>query len=137
MSRKNVRRLVLVLALLFLVVVFVYSGVRMAENMNNLQETPPIQEPQRPTVNVVEVTPGTYRAKVEGVGSAEALFELDLNSRINGQVISVSDSFNSGRLVVQGEVLATLEDSQWQAELASAREAQAEALVSYLEEEQV
>ncbi|WGI25073.1 efflux RND transporter periplasmic adaptor subunit [Halomonas alkaliantarctica] len=136
MRRKNVRRLVLVLALLFLVVVFVYSGVRMAENKNNLQETPPVQEPQRPTVNVVEVTPGTYRASVEGVGSAEALFELDLNSRISGQVISVSDSFNSGRLVVQGEVLATLEDSQWQAELESAREAQAEALVSYLEEEQ-
>lgn len=136
MSRKNVRGLVLVLAVLFLVAVLVYNGFRMADNMDNLQQIPPIQEPTRPTVNIVEVTPGTYPARVEGVGSAEALFALDLNSRISGQVVSVSDSFKSGRLVAQGEVLATLEDSQWQAELESTREAQAEALVSYLEEEQ-
>ncbi|MCL1090180.1 efflux RND transporter periplasmic adaptor subunit [Shewanella profunda] len=136
MSRKTIQKIVLLIAAVFVVAVTIYNSGQMAEHEETMQQIPSSQEPQSPTVAVVEVTAATHQAYVEGVGSAEARFDLALNSRVGGQVITVHDSFESGRLVTRGTVLATLEDSQLRASLASARETLASARVSYLEEQQ-
>lgn len=136
MSRKTIRRLVLFIALLFLVGVFVFNHFRMAANENAMKAPPPAAPPQASMVAVVAATPGTHRALIRGVGSAEARFELALNARISGQVTNVSHLFDSGHRVAKGTVLATLEDSQWQQELAEALNTEAAARVSYLEEQQ-
>ena len=136
MSRKTIRKIVLLLAVVFVVAVVIYNGGRMAEHREAMQQTPPPQEPQSPAVAVVEVAAATHQAYVEGVGSAEARFDLVLNSRVSGQVVTVHDVFESGRLVTSGTPLATLDDSQLRASLESARETLASARVSYLEEQQ-
>lgn len=136
MSRKTVQTIVLLLAVVFIVAVVIYNAGRMAEHRETMQQPPPAQEPQSPTVAVVEVTAATHQAYVEGVGSAEARFDLALNSRVSGQVVAVHYAFESGRLVTSGTTLATLDDSQLRASLESARETLASARVDYLQEQQ-
>lgn len=136
MNLKNRRGIVLVLAFAFLAAVLVHNHFRMAENMRAVQRMPQPQPSQAPTVAVLHVSAATHQARIEGVGSAEARFALTLNSRINGQVTAIDSNFDSGRLVAKGTVLAILEDSQWQAELALALDAEARARVSCLEEQQ-
>ena len=136
MSRKNLRRIVFLLAVFSLAAAFIFNHVRMAANQAAMASTAPAQAVQVPTVAVLEVTAGTHQAHIEGVGSAETRFELTLSSRISGQVSAIDDHFETGRLISKGQVLATLEDSQWQAELAAARNTEASARVSYLEEQQ-
>lgn len=136
MSRKKNRIIVLLLAAAFVITVITYNGVKMSEYRETMQLTPPAQDTKRPTVAVVEVTTATYQAYVKGIGGAHAKFDLVLNSRVSGQVIKVYDSFESGRLVTAGTILATLEDSEIRASLESARETLARAHVSYLEEQQ-
>lgn len=84
-----------------------------------------------PSVNVTEVTPQTYQATVSGYGSASAHYQLALNSRVSGQVMSVADDFEVGRYVQAGQVLVSLENSSYKAALAAAdlayQEAQREA----------
>lgn len=136
MNHKTIRTIVLLLAVVFFIAVIIYNGGRMAEQREAMQQTPPAQQPQGPTVAVIEVAAVTHQAYVEGVGSAEAKFDLALNSRVSGQVVTVDDAFESGRLVTSGTTLVTLEDSQLRASLASARETLANARVNYLQEQQ-
>lgn len=65
-----------------------------------------------------------------------AQYELTLNSRVSGQVQSVSTAFDAGQWVKAGTALAQLDDSQLKADVESARNALATAQVSYLEEQQ-
>ncbi|WP_022963751.1 efflux RND transporter periplasmic adaptor subunit [Halopseudomonas pelagia] len=136
MSRKITRGVMLALAFVFFVGVFIYNAGRMYEYREAMQQVPAAQEALSPTVAVVEVAAATHRAQVDGVGSAKARFELALNSRVSGQVEAVDDSFESGRLVTAGSVLANLEDSLLRASVESARNTLASARVSYLEEQQ-
>lgn len=136
MSRKTIRTIALFLAILFIVVVVMYNGKRMAEHRETMQQTPPAQGPQSPTVAVIEVKAATHQAYVRGVGSAEARFDLALNSRVSGQIITIDNAFESGRLVTSGTTLATLDESQLRAALESAREILASARVNYLQEQQ-
>ncbi|RCV88811.1 efflux RND transporter periplasmic adaptor subunit [Billgrantia montanilacus] len=136
MSRKAIRNMTLLLAAAFIVAVSIYNIERMADHSKSIQQIPQPQESQSPNVAVVEVAAATHQAYVEGVGSVEARFDLALNSRVSGQVKTVLDDFESGRLVTSGSLLATLEDSEFRASLESARETLANARVSYLEEQQ-
>jgi RND family efflux transporter MFP subunit len=84
-----------------------------------------------PSVKVTEVTPQTYQATVSGYGSASAHYQLALNSRVSGQVMSVADDFEVGLHVQAGQVLLYLENSTYRAALAASdlayQEAQREA----------
>ncbi|WP_349342186.1 efflux RND transporter periplasmic adaptor subunit [Marinobacter sp. MMG032] len=136
MSRKTIRIIVLLLAVVFVVAVIIYNSGRMSEYQEALQQTPAARKQESPTVAVVESTAATHQASVKGVGGAEARFDLALNSRVSGQVVAVHDAFESGRLVTSGTTLATLDDSQLRASLESARETLASARVDYLQEQQ-
>lgn len=136
MSRKSVQTLVLLMAVVFVIAVIAYNSLRMEQYRESMQQPLPAQEPQHPSVAVIAAVVSTHQAHVEGVGSAEARFDLILNSRVSGQVASVNEAFASGRLVTKGTTLVTLEDSQLRSALASAREALATARVNYLEEQQ-
>lgn len=136
MNRKTIRRIVLSLAVVFVVAVFIFNSGRMADHREALRQTPPAPESPSPSIAVVQVSAATHQARVEGFGSAESRFDLSLNSRVSGQVETVHASFESGRLISSGTVLASLEDSHLQASLESARDNEARARVSFMEEQQ-
>ncbi|MGB3622636.1 MAG: efflux RND transporter periplasmic adaptor subunit [Ketobacter sp.] len=81
-----------------------------------------------PTVKVTAVSAQPYQAAIKGYGSVAAHYQLTLNSRVSGQVTQVNQDFETGRKVQKGEVLMMLENSSYQAALASANLAYQEAL---------
>lgn len=87
-------------------------------------------------VGVVNVTPASYHAKVKGYGQASATHVLTLSAQVSGQITRLSSQFETGALLSQGEVLAYVDDTDYQQALASA-EATYEAAYVALEEERL
>lgn len=133
MTRPHQHRLVLGLALLILITVLLWGWY-------SLQPSAPpprsvSQAPVRPEVSVVKVTPQRYQAHLKGYGSAQAHYAVTLTAQVSGQVKALNPQFASGRHVSAETVLARLEDSRYQAEVASAKQALASAQVALLEEQ--
>ncbi|ODC03104.1 hypothetical protein BFW38_05640 [Terasakiispira papahanaumokuakeensis] len=101
-------------------------------------DQPPRSAPSvsiRPEVSVVEVVPQSYQAQLKGYGSAQAHYAVTLTAQVSGQVKRLNPAFASGRHVKADTLLAQLEDSRYQAEVASAQQALASARVALLEEQ--
>lgn len=97
------------------------------------------QTPDLPTaallVSVVTVEPGQYRAEVEGYGEAKSRYELSLTAELSGRVIQLGDSFDVGKRVVEGELLAQLEQTRYVNALSNANSELAQARLDLLEEQ--
>lgn len=94
-------------------------------------------EPIKPAlqVSVTEVVPGTYRANLESFGAVSARYGLALQSLVAGKIVSISDTFENGELFRENEVLATIDSTEYLAEVADAKANLATAEVSLLEAE--
>ena len=87
-------------------------------------------------VGVVKVKPETYKAKVKGYGEAVATHTLTLSAQVSGQITALSQQFETGALLQQGDVLAYVDDTAYKQALASAQATYQNALVA-LEEERL
>jgi len=87
-------------------------------------------------VGVVKVTPTTYNATVKGYGQASATHVLTLSAQVSGQITSLSSHFETGALLNKGEVMAFVDETDYQQALAAA-EATYEAAYVALEEERL
>ena len=90
---------------------------------------------QVPSVVVVEAKPSTYKALVTGYGEAVSQYEVTYSAEVSGSVKSLSTAFETGKLVKKGEVLAKLEDTQYQQAVAQAKSDLADAQLELLEEQ--
>jgi len=94
-------------------------------------------EPAReliPVVDVTEVALQDLRIPVQAQGTVSAHRDTTLVAEVSGRIIEVSPSFNAGGYVAQGDVLARIDDSDYQAALYRAR-AQIETAESALAQE--
>ncbi len=87
-------------------------------------------------VGVVKVFPATYNATVKGYGQASATHVLTLSAQVSGQITSLSPRFETGALLNKGEVMAFVDETDYQQALAAA-EATYEAAYVALEEERL
>lgn len=87
-------------------------------------------------IGVVAVSPQTYRAKVKGYGVVQPKYNLSFVSQVSGQIVSISEQFETGQQVSKGQSLAVIDPIDYQAALASAQANYDEALVA-LEEEKL
>ncbi len=78
-------------------------------------------------VSVVEPSPTTMPIYVEANGITQARWPVSLSATFSGHVASLKDNIHPGRLVEAGSVLVTLQDTQYRAELETARARVAEA----------
>ncbi|MHB0775823.1 efflux RND transporter periplasmic adaptor subunit [Halomonas sp. WWR20] len=128
------------LALVSLVVLAVGIGLAMwlLENPPRMERRAPAQA-LPPLVETQHVTPGEAAPPVEGYGRVVADRETTLSSRVAGRLIGFAEDVEPGRIVKQGEVLATLEESDYQLDVRSARAAlsQAEADLAVEQGEQI
>ncbi len=134
MIRPYAKWLVLVAAIGVLISVSVYSG----QKINQQQNRPlPAEEDSAiaPDVGVIQVTTGSHSVAVEAFGSAKSRFQLPLTAQVSGQVSELENAFESGRIVNKGDLLLTLEDSDYRAALASAKNDLASVQVDLLEAE--
>ena len=96
-----------------------------------IREVPEI----RPEVSVKTVTPSRYQSHVSAFGATQPHYNITLTAQVSGQVEHVSTQFESGFRINKGDELLRLENSDYRAAVAAAKQQLAEARTSYLEEE--
>jgi len=114
--------------------VILYVKAQMTAQANR-----PIPEKQtveaRTTVNVMTASLATYQAVLNSYGAAEPHYSLTLIADVSGKIESLHSNFEVGTLLKKGDQLLTINDREYRATLASAKEALASAQLSLLEEE--
>ena len=84
----------------------------------------PEEKSQKPTavvpqVDVVDVLPSNYNPYITSYGTVQSYFETQLTPEVNGKITSVSPKFRVGEMVNEGEILATIDDADYQSALAT------------------
>lgn len=90
---------------------------------------------QHPDVSVVTVEPGRYQSKITAYGGASPHFELSLTAQVSGQVKVLSDAFESGRRVKKGDLLVSLDETEYRAAVATTEQNLSDAQLALLEEQ--
>ncbi len=100
------------------------------------KEEPKQAEVEEPIlrVEVMEAKPQTFRFSLDSYGFVEPKYQSNIVSEISGRVLSLSPQLQVGGLVKEGEVLITIDASDYQADLEQAKASLAQAAAS-LEEE--
>lgn len=147
MKQKPLPILVTLLSVACLASAVAYNGSQMAvedeKSSQNVQA--PIHVPSKvkaellaasaPSVVVLEVKAGTYKALVKGYGEASAHYAITYSSEVSGRVESLMPNFATGQLVKQGEVLAKLENTSYLQAVAAENSNLAQAELDLLEEQ--
>ena len=119
---------VLLIGLIF----YIKGAVKTQANM----PVPEKEEVSRhPEVSVTSVSTGSYNAQITGYGSVSPHFELTLTARVAGQITTLSNTFETGKLVKKGEVIARLDNTEYKDALAQAQKDLSDAKLALLEEE--
>lgn len=124
----------IVLAICVLTVVLLFNYLKINAE-NNRQMPVRAQKTQSPVVEVVPVSAAQYQAKVTSYGEAVPHYALTLAAQVSGQIEQLSVNFESGKRVKKGELLIQLEDSEYQAAVATAENSLAAAKLALLQEQ--
>lgn len=89
-----------------------------------------------PTVGVVKVTAQSHQASVNGYGEVSSRFMLSLTAQASGEVTQLAEHFETGAIFKKGEVIAYINDTDYQQALTAAKVAVEGAKVA-LEEERL
>ncbi len=89
------------------------------------KEDPKSKKPSTvvPQVDTLELTKANFSPEVRSYGNVQSYFETTLSPQVNGRIMSVSPSFRVGQTVAEGEILATIDDIDYKAALATQKAA--------------
>lgn len=68
-------------------------------------------------VDIAGVERGTFRPDIVAMGTVRAEQEIVLSPRVNGEIISISESFTPGGFVDEGEILLQIDPADYEANL--------------------
>ena len=133
-SRRLLQWLLPIVAIILLVLLGVYIKNQM-QAQNNRPAMQKSEEIQHPDVSVVNVTPEQHSTHIVAYGSAKPHYELTLTAQVSGQIKKLAKQLESGTLIKKGTTIVWLEDSDYQAAVAAAKQDLSDAQVARLEEE--
>lgn len=113
-------------------VVILILGIAVMIALKSMKQ-PPAEKPPKDTTPIVSVQKVVLEPTVIQVAShgvVEPKFEVDLVAQVGGLVVEVSDKFVRGGFVKQGEVLARIDPSDYQAALVDAQANHASAIAA-------
>ena len=110
-------KLLLKISLPILLVFLAFLGAKkMISDKPELQsKTPAIIIPK---VSTSKVSPATHSPAVTSFGTVQSYFETTLTPQVAGAITDVSSIFRAGELVQKGDLLATIDSTDYQATLA-------------------
>lgn len=134
---KSINNQVRRLPLFFLGVLILIIAVAISYYWTNQVE---VRQPReiRKTLPLVEIQPvvlSTNRAKLSAGGFVSAHFSSNIAAEVNGTVLSVSEAFAVGQSVQKGQVLATIDNRNYVAALATAKANLANAKSNFAQEQ--
>ena len=124
--------IVTLLAIGSIALAVIYNGHKIEEKAN--APRPMVNEVDAPEVSVISVKPGEYQTYISSHGEAKAHWELSLNAQVEGEVITVTDEFETGRNIKKGQVIANIDNTDYLQAIASAKADIADAQLTYQEE---
>ncbi|RJP74757.1 MAG: efflux RND transporter periplasmic adaptor subunit [Desulfobacteraceae bacterium] len=119
--------------IIFLVAVF-YIHHQIQAEVNRPSPVKTVTE-QHPNVSVISVEACSHEAKVTAYGAASPHFKLSLTAQVAGQVEALAPAFEPGKRIKKGDLLARLEDCDYQAAVAAVQKDLNDARLSLLEEQ--
>jgi hypothetical protein len=87
-----------------------------------------------PTVDTIPLIPGAHTVRLSSEGVVQSRREVSLAAEVAGRVVSIADQLVAGGRVKEGDVLATIDDADYQVALRQAKTAVAEAELSIEQE---
>lgn len=122
---------------IFAAIAFNGSQIAQANQPGNSAPVAATQQVQQalPQVEVQNTQVGNYQAQVVGYGETKPRFELAYAAEVNGRVEWLSDEFEAGKTVKQGELLAKLDATTYEQAMALAKYDLATAQQELLEEQ--
>ncbi|WP_028115951.1 efflux RND transporter periplasmic adaptor subunit [Ferrimonas senticii] len=96
----------------------------------------PKKQPQQnlPIVEVVEVTPQSHQLSLRSYGVVQPKRQTQLVAEVSGRLVSLATDFEVGRFVKEGQLLATIEQADYRADLTQAEANLAQAQAQLQEE---
>ncbi|MEZ8099342.1 efflux RND transporter periplasmic adaptor subunit [Vibrio bivalvicida] len=106
------------------------------QQVTDVAPLPSIEESLKLQQVAVQTTSsGSYQAEVVGYGETRSRYQLNYASEVSGRVATLSDAFETGKVVTKGAILAKLDDTGYQQALAQAKSDVATAELELLEEQ--
>lgn len=101
-----------------------------------LKKDPGLKEPVRilPVVETIEAKPSSIVIEVQSQGTVEARTQTNLVAEVSGRVENISPALYAGGFFRKGDVLATIDDTDYKANLAAAKSRYAEAQLAHEQE---
>ena len=127
--RRNMRWLLpITIIIMAIVVVVILAGLR---------EGPPMKPPadNAPLVELRTLTPGPLQLTVTSQGLVQPKYTTNLVAQVSGEIVSLNDTFVRGGFVKKGDVLATIDPTNYEVALQNAKASLASAQAG-LEQEQ-
>lgn len=92
-----------------------FTQQAMTENSDN-------NVPFYPRVTFTNISPSTYSPIYKVNGQVNAQYKLNLPSEVEGKIVEISKNFEAGHIVKKGDVLASVEDYRYRAQLIKAEQ---------------
>ncbi len=128
-----------ILLQLALVVAILVGGVGVFRYLASTRPEPVRQEtvPILPRVQIATAEPSTVTLEIRTQGTVASRNQAEIRAEVGGRIIAVTDIFNEGIVVHEGDLLLEIDPADYRAALAAAESALAEAeLALALEEAQ-
>ncbi len=104
-----------------IIFVLIIGIVIVLEDEAQITQKPP--QTYVPLVSVVEVQSQNNGGSIKTFAQVNPRWNLTVKSRVNGQVVAVSEKAFAGQIVVKGDLLLSIEDSAYQVALREAEQA--------------
>ncbi len=106
---------------LIITIFIIFGALHLAKVIIGTKKDPKSKQPPTviPQVDTIQITKANYRLQVRSFGNIQSYFETTLSPQINGLIVSVSPNFRVGQKVAEGEILATIDQTNYKAALAT------------------
>ncbi|WP_417528009.1 efflux RND transporter periplasmic adaptor subunit [Marinomonas shanghaiensis] len=114
--------------------VYFYVTHAMEAQKNRIQTPRPAAPEQAIELSTLTTTTGSYAATITASGLVKPRYSLTMTSQVSGEVIRLSNQFESGQVIKKGHVLGQLQNSELNSSVASAKNTLAAAELAFKEE---
>jgi RND family efflux transporter MFP subunit len=114
--------------------VYLYVTHSVEAQQNRVQTPRPAIPEQALEISTLTANTGSYAATIKASGIVKPRYSLTMTSQVSGEVISISNQFETGQVVKKGHILGQLQNSELNSAVASAKNTLATAELALKEE---